>query len=88
MVNADGSNPKEVQRWQQQQTAEAELAAAEEAVNTVAKVGMLHCAGVNAAAAALMVQQCRSVRSEGRHCQGLHCCCVGQGCAAANGAVF
>lgn len=38
MVGADGSNPSEVKQWQQQQQAEAELAAAEEAVASGAKV--------------------------------------------------
>ena len=38
MVLEDGSDPKEVRHWQQQQAAEAELAAAEEAVTAGAKV--------------------------------------------------
>lgn len=38
MVLSDGSDPNEVRHWQQQQAAEAELAAAEEAVNAGAKV--------------------------------------------------
>ena len=37
-VLADGSDPKEVARWQKQQAAEAELAAAEEAVQNGTKV--------------------------------------------------
>ena len=38
MVGADGSDPREVKQWQQQQAAEAELAAAEDAVKAGAKV--------------------------------------------------
>ena len=38
MVSADGSDPHEVRQWQQQQAAEAELAAAEDAVKAGGKV--------------------------------------------------
>ena len=38
MVLEDGSDPSEVRHWQQQQAAEAELAAAEEGVTEGAKV--------------------------------------------------
>lgn len=42
MVSQDGSDPTEVRHWQQQQAAEAELAAAEEAVAAGAKVPAVH----------------------------------------------
>lgn len=37
-VSADGSDPREVKQWRQQQAAESELAAAEEAMKAGHKV--------------------------------------------------
>ena len=40
-VSADGSDPREVKQWRQQQAAESELAAAEEAMEAGHKVRFL-----------------------------------------------
>lgn len=45
-MSEDGSDPSEVRHWQQQQAAEAELAAAEEAVTAGAKVPTVQCCGL------------------------------------------
>lgn len=58
MVLEDGSDPNEVRHWQQQQAAEAELAAAEEAVTAGAKVPAAHYRGLAAESVVLRLSLC------------------------------
>ena len=91
MVLEDGSDPNEVRHWQQQQAAEAELAAAEEAVTAGAKVPVAHYRGLAAKSVVLRSFLCWNDRSKNlifraadvpleRKCMAFHsvgmCCTV------------